>query len=201
MAFGLTGVPNTFQGAMNTTLFPLLCKCTLVFFDKILIYSRTREEHIQHLCQVFTLQAQDCWKIKLSKCRFAKQSIEYLGHIVSADGVSTDPGKVAAVQQWPQPQNIKELRSFLGLAGYYRKFVRNFALLARPLTNLLKKGAFFVWTDDHQKAFEALKDALVSAPVLALPNFAKLFQIQTDASDSGVGAILLQDQHPLAFVS
>lgn len=201
MAFGLTGAPNTFQGAMNTTLFPLLRKCTLVFFDDILVYSRTLEEHLQHLRQVFTMLAQDQWKVKFSKCRFAQQSITYLGHVVSGQGVSTDPGKVEAVQLWPQPQNVKELRSFLGLAGYYRKFVRNFALLSRPLTDLLKKGSLFVWTSSHQAAFEALKSALVSTPVLALPDFSKPFQLQMDACDSGVGAVLLQEGHPLAFVS
>lgn len=109
--------------------------------------------------------------MKFSKCRFAQQSISYLGHIVSSHGVSTDPSKIDAVQQWPTPQNIKELRSFLGLAGYYRKFVRNYAILARPLTDLLKKGSLFVWTPVHRGAFEALKSALVSAPVLALPDF------------------------------
>lgn len=201
MAFGLTGAPNTFQGAMNTTLLLLLHKCALVFFDDILVYSHTLEEHVHHLRQVFTLLSQDRWIVKFSKCRFAKQSIAYLGHIVSSQGVSTDHSKIDAVQQWPQPQNIKELHSFLGLAGYYRKFVRNFVVLARPLTNLLKKGALFVWTPDHQAAFEALKSSLVTAPVLALPNFSKPFHIQTDACDSGVGAVILQEGHPLTFVS
>lgn len=201
MAFGLTGAPNTFQGAMNTTLHPVLRKCALVFFDDILVYSRTLEEHVQHLRQVFTLLAHDQWKVKMSKCRFAQQSISYLGHIVSHQGVSTDPSKIDSIKQWPQPQNIKELRSFLGLAGYYRKFVQGFAVIARPLSDLLKKGMPFVWTPVHQLAFEALKNALMEAPVLALPDFGKPFQLQTDASDSGVGAVLLQDGHPLAFVS
>lgn len=121
--------------------------------------------------------------------------------MVSCQSVSTNPGKVKAVQQWPQPQSVKELHSFLGLAGYYCKFVRNFAILARPLTDLLKKGALFVWTLAHQEAFDALKSAVVSAPVLALPDFSKPFQLQMDACDSGVGAVLLQYGHPLAFVS
>jgi len=176
MAFGLTGAPNTFQGAVNTTLHPLLRKCALVFFDDILVYSHTLEDHIQHLRQVFTLLARDQWKVKISKCRFAQQSISYLGHIVSHNGVSTDPRKIESIQQWPQPQNIKELRNFLGLAGYYRKFVKHFATLARPLTNLLKKG-IFIWTLAHQAALDALKSALVLAPVLALLDFSKPFQL------------------------
>jgi hypothetical protein len=103
MAFGLTGAPNTFQGTMNTTLFPLLRKCTLVFFDDILVYSRTLEEHVQHLRPVFTMLSQDRWKVKFNNCRFAKQSPTYLGHIMSSQGVSTDPSKIEAVQQWSQP--------------------------------------------------------------------------------------------------
>ena len=121
--------------------------------------------------------ASDQWKVKISKCRFAQQSIPYLGHIVSHNGVSTDPSKIDSVQQWPPPRNIKELRSFLGLAGYYRKFVKHFATLARPLTDLLKKGSIFIWTPSHQAAMDALKSALVSAPVLVLRDFSKPFQL------------------------
>lgn len=201
MSFGLTGAPNSFQGAMNSTLKPLLRKCVIVFFDDILIYSQTLEDHINHLKQVLQLLDADQWGLKLSKCHFTQQSIAYLGHIINAAGVSTDPSKVPDVQRWPVPQDVKELRSFLGLSGYYRKFVQNYAVLARPLTDLLKKGTLFVWTPQHSAAFQALKDALVSAPVLALPDFGRPFQIQTDACDNGVGAVLMQDQHPLAFVS
>lgn len=201
MAFGLTGAPNTFQGAMNSTLKPLLRKCVLVFFDDILIYSATWEEHIQYLQQVFTLLSNDKWQIKLSKCTFGQQSVSYLGHVVSQSGVATDPSKIDSIQLWPEPKDVKQLRSFLGLAGYYRKFVRHFAVMAWPLTDLLKKGALFIWTSVHSEAFAALKHALVTAPVLSLPNFDKPFQLQTDASDAGVGAVLLQDGHPLAFVS
>lgn len=186
---------------MNSTLLSLLRKCALVFFDDILIYSPTFDAHIHHLRQVFQLLAADQWKVKFSKCQFGKQSISYLGHIVGNGGVSTDPSKIQSVQLWPQPNDVKELRRFLGLAGYYRKFVKNYAAIARPLTDLLKKNCLFVWTQAHTAAFQALKDALVSAPVLALPDFSKQFHIQTDASDSGVGAVLLQDGHPLAFVS
>jgi hypothetical protein len=172
-----------------------------VFFDDILIYSRTFEEHIQHLHQVFSLLAKDNWKVKFSKCSFARQSISYLGHIVSSQGISIDPSKVESIRRWPQPQDIKELRSFLGLAGYYRKFIQHFAVLARPLTDLLKKGSLFIWTPAHAASFSALKSTLVSVPVLALLDFSKPFHLQTDASDFGVGALLLQDGHPITFVS
>jgi hypothetical protein len=165
------------------------------------MYSATWEEHIQHLQQVFTLLSNDKWQIKLSKCTFGQQSVSYLGHVVSQSGVATDPSKIDSIQLWPEPKDVKQLRSFLGIAGYYRKFVRHFAVMARPLTDLLKKGALFIWTSVHSEAFAALKHALVTALVVSSPNFDKPFQLQTDASDAGVGAVLLQDGHPLVFVS
>jgi hypothetical protein len=166
MSFGLTGAPHTFQKAMNSTLAPLLRKCTLVFFDDILIYSQSYEEHLQHLETVFQLLRQEKWTVKLSKCSFATREISYLGYIISDAGVSTCPDKIKAVADWPIPMGIKELRSFIGLAGYYRKFVKHFGVIARPLTDLLKKNVVYVWTND-QMAFETLKSALVQAPVLS----------------------------------
>lgn len=174
--------------------------CTSLF-DDILVYNRTWTDHLLHLSQVLQLLQKDQWHIKLSKCAFAQQQISYLGHVISTQGVATDPAKVKAVQAWPVPTNCKELRGFLGLAGYYRKFVRNFGLIAKPLTNLLKKGELFVWTHIHEQAFSALKQSLTTAPVLALPNFDKPFAIEADASGTGIGAVLLQQEHPLAFVS
>lgn len=201
MAFGLTGSPGTFQGAMNVTLAPGLRKFVLVFFDDILVYSKTLEEHIHHLRLVFSWLRDDQWKLKLSKCSFARESIFYLGHVVSATGLSTDPSKVQAVVDWPTPTTLKELRGFLGLASYYSKFVKNFGILAKPLTELLKKDKPFVWTQSQALAFNLLKEALCSAPVLALPDFSQPFHIDTDASGTGVGAVLHQNGHPLAFIS
>jgi hypothetical protein len=201
MSFGLTGAPATFQGAMNKTLQPLLRKCALVFFDDILVYSPTWEVHLQHIEQVLQLLLKDSWQVKLSKCTFGQQEIAYLGHVISQAGVSTDPSKVSTVVSWPVPVTCKELRGFLGLAGYYRKFVKIFGIIAKPLTSLLKKHAVFVWTDVQESAFQSLKQALSSAPVLALPDFHKPFAIETDASGTGVGAVLQQEGHPLAFVS
>ena len=157
LSFSLTGAPSSFQGAMNNTLHPLLRKCALVFFDDILVYSSSYEDHVQHLTQVFQLLSKDQWLVKLSKCRFAQQSINYLGHVVSAQGVSIDPSKVATVQAWPQPSDVKQLHSFLDLTGYYRKFVKHYAMVARPLTDLLKKGVIFIWTANHALAFNTLK--------------------------------------------
>jgi hypothetical protein len=150
---------------------------------------------------VLNLLSQDRWQIKLSKCSFARQQISYLGHVISHQGVATDPAKIDVVTSWPIPTNCKELRGFLGLAWYYRKFVRHLGILAKPLTTLLKKHILFIWTSEHNQAFQALKSALSSVPVLALPNFTIPFALETDASGTGIGAVLTQEGHPLAFVS
>lgn len=171
MAFGVMGASGTFHGAMNSTLAPSLRKFVLVFFDDILIYNRTLEEHIHHIHQVFQWLHADQRKLKLSKCSFARESISYLGHVASAAGLSTDPSKVQAVLDWHVPSTVKDLQGFLGLAGYYRKFIHNFSILAKPLTELLKKDQIFAWTDRHAVALKLLKDALSSALVLALPDF------------------------------
>jgi hypothetical protein len=201
MAFGLCGALGTFQGAMNTTLAPLLRKCVVVFFDDILIYSSTFEEHLKHIKQVLQLLLKDQWQVKLSKCTFAQNQIHYLGHIISDKGIATDPVKVSTIFVWPQPTDVKQLRSFLGLAGYYRRFLKHFAIISKPLTALLKKHTLFVWTVDHDVAFNTLKLALTSAPVLAVPDFSKRFCIETGACKNGVGVVLMQDGHPLAFIS
>jgi hypothetical protein len=148
---------------MNATLAPGLRRFVIVFFDDILVYSRTYEEHLSHLSQVFQWLSVDQWKIKLSNCQFAKRSVSYLGHVISEQGLSTDPAKIQAIVSWLTPSNVRVLHGFLGLAGYYRKFVRNFGVTARPLTNLLKKDAAFVWMPDHDSAFATLKQALSSA--------------------------------------
>jgi hypothetical protein len=201
MPFGLTNVPATFQSVMNQIFASLLRKGVLVFMDDILIYSSTLEEHIQLLQQVFQILRQHKFYVKLSKCTFAQSAVEYLGHTISAEGVSTEPTKVQAVKQWPKPKNLKDLRGFLGLTGYYRRFIRHYGLISRPLSDLLKKGVPFTWTSVTETAFQQLKKALIEAPVLALPNFHKSFVLETDASDTGFGAVLMQENHPIAYLS
>ena len=167
---------------------PVCANSSLYSSTTFWVYSRSYEEHLVHLAAVFQWLAADNWKIKLSKCTFAQRSVAYLGHIISERGLSTDPAKIQAIMSWPVPRSVKELRGFLGLAGYYRKFIRHFGLIAKPLTELLKKDSLFIWTSIHESAFRALQSALSSAPMLALPDFSQPFHIETDASRNGVGA-------------
>jgi hypothetical protein len=201
MAFGLTGAPATFQHAMNASLAEVLRKFVVVFFDDILIYSPSYTEHLKHLAAVLSILQRDQWQVKFSKCVFAQQQVAYLGHVVSAQGLATDSSKIESIRSWPAPTNLKELRGFLGLAGNYRKFITNYAVISQPLIALLKKGVVFMWTSVAESAFLVLKQALVTAPVLALPDFSQQFVIDTDACDAGIGAILSQRGHPIAYVS
>lgn len=200
MPFGLATTPGTFQCVMNLMFAGPNRKYVLVFMDDILVFSLTLEDHLEHLQSVFDILKENQLFVKESKCVFAQNSLEYLGHIISDQGVATDPAKTEAMLQWPVPTNVTELRFFLGLTGYYRKFVRNYGLLAKPLTALLKKQAF-VWSDAAQQAFQLLKEAMISTPVLALHNFDKTFTVETDACNTRVGAVLSQEGHPVAFYS
>ena len=139
--------------------------------------------------------------IKRNKCAFALTELEYLGHVISAKGVATDKHKIQAILEWPVPTNLKSLRGILGSTGYYRKYIAHCGVLAQPLTHLLKKGVLFQWGPAYQTAFEQLKQAMSSAPVLALPDFKFPFAVETDASNTGIGAVLLQAGHPVAYLS
>jgi hypothetical protein len=162
MPFGLINTPSTFQGLMNDIFRPYLKKFVLVFFDDILVYSHNVEEHDRHLKMVFETLVQHKLFAKQSKCKFASREIEYLGHIVSDQGVHADPSKLESMIKWPRPNTLKSLRGFLGLTGYYHRFIRGYGAIAGPLTRLLKKGAF-KWDSEVEQAFEQLKQA-VSTP-------------------------------------
>jgi hypothetical protein len=185
---------------MNDVLRAHLRRFVLVFFDDILIYSKSWADHLRHLHAVLTILRQHHLFVKRSKCSFGVDSVGYLGHIISATDVAMDPAKVQAIFDWPRPRSARAVRGFLGLAGYYRKFVHNYGTIAVPLTALLKKDGF-LWTPDAEAAFTALKGAVTTAPVLALPDFTKPFVVECDASTYGFGAVLIQDVHPLAFFS
>ncbi|KAL0303885.1 UNVERIFIED_CONTAM: Retrovirus-related Pol polyprotein from transposon.6 [Sesamum radiatum] len=200
MPFGLTNAPSTFQAIMNDIFRPLLRRFVLVFFDDILVYSSTWSSHLCHLAQVLQLLQEHNFFAKLSKCIFGATAVDYLGHVISASGVIADPAKLRTLTDWPTPSSFTTLWAFLGLTGYYRKFVRHYASIATPLTDLLKQSVF-CWTDAADAAFANLKRAMVSLPVLRLPDFALPFDVTTDASGSAIGAVLSQQQQPIAFFS
>lgn len=200
MPFGLTNAPTSFQSLMNHLFKPFLRRFVIIFFDDLLVYSKSLQEHKEHLASIFKLIRVHQLFLNRKKCSFATSRVEYLGHFITKDGVSTDPDKIQAVEEWPHPQNLKQLRGFLGLAGYYRRFVKDFGKIAKPLTDMLKKDSF-VWSPESTSAFTLLKQALVTAPLLSLPDFSQKFVVETDASGKGIGAVLMQQHHPIAYIS
>ena len=198
MPFGLTNAPATFMDLMNRVFRPYLDKFVVVFIDDILVYSRDEQEHLKIVLQ--TLREKKLYA-KLSKCDFWLKEISFLGHIVSTEGIRVDPVKIEAVVNWKSPQSVTEVRSFLGLAGYYRRFVKGFSVIASSLTKLLRKGVMFEWSDKCQNSFEQLKEMLVEAPVLTQPTSGKEYTLYSDASGIGLGCVLMQDEKVVAYAS
>ncbi|KAL8147535.1 hypothetical protein AgCh_005022 [Apium graveolens] len=198
--FGLTNAPSTFQALMNHIFKPLLRKGVLDFFDDILIYSSSWSEHLSHLQMVMQLLKDNSLQANLKKCSFGVPEIHNLGHVISEKGIHTEEDKIQAISEWPIPTNLKQLRGFLGLTGYYRRFIQDYGKICKPLNDLLRKDDF-KWNDEAQKALDALKVKMSIPTVLALPNFNKPFTIETDDSAQGMGVVLLQEGHPIAFLN
>ncbi|CAI7784995.1 unnamed protein product [Closterium sp. NIES-53] len=205
MPFGLTNAPATFQMTMNEAFRLLLDKCVIVYLDDILIYSPDRALHLQDIEADFKLLSENRLLTKASKCEFLQDRLEFLGHIISAEGVEIDTKKIATIQAWHAPTNLTELQSFLGFVNYVRRFVPDMAKLTAPLTDLLRKGVEYTWGEKEQAAFSALKQILCSPPVLHIADPHRPFELVTDASDIAVGGVLLQDfgngLQPIAYES
>ncbi|KAL4341455.1 hypothetical protein GQ457_08G021100 [Hibiscus cannabinus] len=201
MPFGLTNAPAAFMDLMNRVFRPYLDKFVVVFIDDILVYSKSEAEHRDHLRIVLqTLQDKQLYA-KLNKCEFWLSQVSFLGHVVSASGIQVNLKKIQAIVEWRSPKNVGEVRSFLGLAGYYRRFVKGFSMLASPLTKLLRKETPFEWTEKQQRSFDQLKHVLTHAPVLVQPESGKDFTVYSDASHLGLGCVLMQEGKVVAYAS
>lgn len=201
MPFGLKNSPATFQRVMDDVLKDILNKYCMVYLDDIIIFSPSLEEHIKHLKSVFDRLRNANLKLQLDKCEFLRKETEYLGHVITPNGIKPNPKKIQVIQNFPIPKTQKEIRSFLGLLGYYRKFIKNFAKVTKPLTKCLKKGETVTLTPEFKDAFENCKTLLCNDPILKYPDFDKQFELTTDASNFAIGAILSQDEHPIAYAS
>ncbi|KAE8718992.1 DnaJ protein ERDJ2A [Hibiscus syriacus] len=201
MPFGLTNAPSTFMRLMNHVLKEFIGKFVVVYFDDILIYSSSFDSHVIHVRMVLEVLRREHLYANMDKCVFCSDKLMFLGFIVSVQGIHVDKEKVKAIQEWPTPTFITEVRSFHGLASFYRRFVKDFSTIAAPLTEIIKKSVEFKWGPLQQKAFELLKDKLWYAPILRLPNFSNTFELECDASGIGIGAVLMQERQPIAYFS
>lgn len=201
MPFGLTNAPTTFMRLMNNVLREYLGKCVVVYCDDILIYSRCLEEHVEHVRNVLIALRKAQLFANLKKCAFCLDKINFLGFVISANGIEVDSENVKAIKEWPQPKNASAIRSFHGLASFYRRFIKDFSTIAAPLNEMVKKHVVFKWRKSQKWAFNDLKEKLSSTPLLSLPNFEDIFEIECDASGIGIRAILIQEQKPIMYFS
>jgi RNase H-like domain found in reverse transcriptase/Reverse transcriptase (RNA-dependent DNA polymerase) len=185
---------------MNLIFKSFIGRFLVVYFHDILVYSTGESEHLEHLRQVFKALAEQKLYINLKKCEFLTSSLVFLGYVVSAEGIHVDPSKVDAIISWPTSVNIHDVRSFHGLASFYRRFIRDFSTLVSPITECLK-GGVFKWTKEAEKSFQLIKEKMTAAPILALPNFENIFELECDASDVGIGVVLNQEGRPIIFFS
>ena len=205
MPMGLSGSPGTFEKLVEKVFQGLQWEILLLYIDDIIVFGSTFEEELDRLEMVFDRLRKAGLKLKAKKCILFAAEVEFLGHTISENGVSTDTKKIECIKNWPVPCNVSEVHSFFGLASYYRRFIRDFASIAKPLTELTRKHAVFVWTPECQAAFAELKGRLISAPVLSFPSEHGQFILDTDASGTGIGAILSQEsdevEHPVSYAS
>ncbi|GJV98868.1 reverse transcriptase domain-containing protein [Tanacetum coccineum] len=201
MPFGLTNAPAVFMDLMNRVCRSFLDKFVIVFIDDILIYSKNKEEHEEHLRIILELLQKEKLYAKFSKCEFLLDSVNFLGHVINSQGVHVDPAKVEAIKSWSAPKSPTEVRQFLLLDGYYRRFIEGFSLIAKPLTKLTQKNKTYEWGEEEEEAFQLLKGKLCSAPILALPEGSKDFFVYCDASLKGYGAVLMQREKVIAYAS
>jgi hypothetical protein len=200
MPFGLCNAPSTFQSLMNHVFRPFIHHFVLVFFDDILIYTKTLTNHLSHVDRVLHILSQHQRFMKQSKCAFGASEVEYLGHLVGKSGVRVDPKKIEAMKDWSHPKTLKRLHGFLVLTGYYRKFVKNYGKIVAPLIALLKNNSF-IWTPAVAQDFQTLKMAMCTTPVLALLDFTKTFVLECYASGKVISIVLIQEGWPLDFTS
>jgi hypothetical protein len=198
---GLCNAPATFMRVMNDVLRPFLDDCVIVYLDDILIFSKSHEEHVKHVKQVLNVLRKEKLFLKLSKCEFGKTSLIYLGHIVGGGELKIDPFKVKVILEWPKPNNVKEVRIFLGAAQYWRKFIANISSIAAPLHAVTSVKKVFQWGGKQHKYFDTLKEKISSMLVLSLPNLRQPFEIQTDARNYAMGVVLLHYGNPICFHS
>lgn len=192
MAFGLKGAPSSFQQLMNVVLRGLLFKSCIAYLDDIIVFSRSFEDHLLHLRQVFERLQTHGLTCKPEKCVFGRASMKFLGHIVGREGISPDPAMVKTIPSYPIPRNVKDIQRFMGMCNWYGPFVENFSYVAEPLNQLRRRNMTWAWTNEADAAFTTLKEALGAMKKLHYPNFANQFVLQTDASDVGLGAVLYQ---------